>query len=898
MRNLFIILLLVAYACPMRAQEMSQNSDVNNILTYIRHAMLFNQAAPQEKVYLHFDNTGYFRGETIRFKAYLNRMDNGQKSNISKVLYVELVNPSGDVCERRTLKVVDGEAEGDIRLDSIIGLSGFYEVRAFTRYMTNWGTSAVFSRVFPIFNAPKNDGDYLKPVIDKSGSRNRLPNTRVDENGKMVESTSDLNRSSVKFYPEGGDLVQGLKGRVAFVVTDENGYRRKINGALLDANKTKICDVETDESGRGMFELVANGEKKYLQTKVNGKSHEYELPAAKTDGCTMQLDALDEDVISVIINSSSSVQGRMLGYAVIHNGNIVACDTMTAQAKIEKQFSRYSLPQGVNQLTVFDSNGQIVSERLFFIYPYANESDSIYITTEQKSITPCGTISVNIKSAPNSSISFSAMDAATTVNGSEGNMKTWMLLTSDLGGYIDSPDYYFEADDEEHRRAADLLMMTQGWRRYDWNLMAGLRRLEKSEPVEDGLYLFGKLLSVGKKRSLDNVDLTAYLFNRKGESMSGKTSTDSIGRYSFQLPECYDDWSLQIKSKKDGKAEDYIIAIDRNFSPAMRMLSPYELRTIPVGESNFFKESDKEPEDEEYVSITKKTHVLPTVKIRSRRILGDEHVTWFDEDQAQKTALVYYDCDTYADQIADEGRDIPTFDDWLKSKNSLIDGKSDPLVDDMVYVKPTEGGVLEEGEEEGIVSRVENEMQRDELYNTSGEKPIICYRDGLTYDRRPIVWIVNNMFCTITNFTRTKFNFKRTNNRAGVIERPDFLNEVKSVYFTDNVSVLYHYIESTDIYSLNPVIAFVYTHPLFYFKEKGLRKSHFYGYNKPTKFEMEDYSVLPPTEDFRRTLYWDANVKTDAKGNAKIEFYNNSSAKQIFVSAEGETPEGNYLISE
>ena len=68
-------------------------------------------------------------------------------------------------------------------------------------------------------------------------------------------------------------------------------------------------------------------------------------------------------------------------------------------------------------------------------------------------------------------------------------MKTWMLLSSELSGYIDSPDYYFEADDAEHRRAADLLMMVQGWRRYDWQLMSGQKVLEKVEPNEDGLYM-------------------------------------------------------------------------------------------------------------------------------------------------------------------------------------------------------------------------------------------------------------------------------------------------------------------------------------------------------------------------------------------------------------------------
>ena len=108
----------------------------------------FNLLYPQEKVYLHFDNTGYFIGETIWFKAYVVRADTGKPTDLSGVLYVELLNAAGDVVERRKLEVEEGQARGDIRLDKLLP-SGFYEVRAYTRYMTNWGTGACFSRGSP-----------------------------------------------------------------------------------------------------------------------------------------------------------------------------------------------------------------------------------------------------------------------------------------------------------------------------------------------------------------------------------------------------------------------------------------------------------------------------------------------------------------------------------------------------------------------------------------------------------------------------------------------------------------------------------------------------------------------------------------------------------------------------
>ena len=901
---MLIIGVFVVGTADLKAQQ--KDEDMNRILAYMQRAMRFNQAAPQEKVYLHFDYTGYFKGETIRFKAYVKRMDTDKPSAISSVLYVELVNPIGDVCERRTLKIENGEAEGDILLDSIVGASGFYEVRAFTRYMTNWGTPAVFSRVFPIFSKPKTEGNYSNAVIDKVSFRHRLPNTRVDDEGKVAESTTDLAMNSVKFYPEGGDLVRGLTSRVALSVTNKDGKHLAVKGALLNGQKQKIGEVETDETGRGVFEMVPNatGGSMYVQLPdEKGKKKEYQLPEAKQEGCVLTLDMMDDEEIIATIHASQGMQGKLLGYVMMHNGTILACDTMTAQPVMEKRFERLSLPGGVSQFTLFDSNGQILSERLFFIMPFATPADSIYVTTSMRSLTPCCKIELELESAPNSSISFSAMDAATMTNGKEGNMKTWMLLSSELSGYIDSPDYYFEADDAEHRRAADLLMMVQGWRRYDWQLMSGQKVLEKVEPNEDGLYIFGVLKPKSKKQNVGNVDLSMTLFNRKGQSMSGKAKTDSLGRYSFKLPDCSGDWALQIKSEKEGEAQNYVITVDRHFSPAMRLLSPYETEMIPVGECNFFKKSEEE--EEEFVSITKKVHVLPTVKVKTRRILGDLHVNWYDEDWAFSKASVYYDCDIYADELADRGEEIPTFDTWLKSKNSLIDGAPDPLPSHQIYVLPTEIGKVDANAgkvkylvEEADANGTSPERYKEMLLSVSGEKPIFGYDNGLSYDRRPIVWIVNNTFCSYTFFKNTRLTFTKTNNMAGILERPEFLNEVKSVYFTENLNVLNDYIQSTDLMGVNPVIAFVYTHPLFYFKTKGLRKSHFYGYNMPTKFEMEDYSILPPTEDFRRTLYWDANVKTDKDGKAKVEFWNNSSAKEFFISAEGMTADGKLLISE
>ena len=133
---------------------------------HILKAAQWNRIYPQEKVYLHLDNSAYFLGETIWMKAYVTRSDTENRSNISRVLYVELISPRGFVVERRKLQVTDGLAWGDIKLTKRILKAGYYEIRAYTRYMTNWGKRNFFSRVFPVFDKPRSEGDYSRMSLE------------------------------------------------------------------------------------------------------------------------------------------------------------------------------------------------------------------------------------------------------------------------------------------------------------------------------------------------------------------------------------------------------------------------------------------------------------------------------------------------------------------------------------------------------------------------------------------------------------------------------------------------------------------------------------------------------------------------------------------------------------
>ena len=105
----------------------------------------------QEKVYLHFDNNCYFQGDTIWYKAYVVLADDNSPQPLSRILYVELLNEQGYIVERQQLPInMDGQANGQFAIaDS--AFAGFYEIRAYTKWMLNFGF------------------DYTRPWFSKNG---------------------------------------------------------------------------------------------------------------------------------------------------------------------------------------------------------------------------------------------------------------------------------------------------------------------------------------------------------------------------------------------------------------------------------------------------------------------------------------------------------------------------------------------------------------------------------------------------------------------------------------------------------------------------------------------------------------------------------------------------------
>ena len=674
--------------CVLVTSLYAQGTDATKIMSYIQKAMNFNKVIPQEKVYLHFDNMGYFENETMWFKAYVTKTNNGSPTNLSKVLYVELLNPSGDVIKTRKYPIDEnGQAHGDLMLDTLLG-SGFYEVRAYTRYMTNWGVNAVFSRVFPIFKTPKEEGNYKDLTIQNRLYKQRDPNNRdrtdslyLNAIGEGVYSSKLAKRISIQFYPEGGHLIVGKKCRVAMLAVDDNGNPYQAEGFIMNEKGDVLSTVYTDSLGRGMFDIIPDsGALSFQMKNLKEKTQFFQLPAARKEGHALHFDVISEEM-SASIQTTDSLCGSLLGYVVMHNGNILLADTLKAVPNMKILLDRKAMQEGVHQFTLFDTKGEIQAERLFFICPKPNDGDSIRITTTQKSLKPCGKVELELQTKPNAFLSFSAIDAENMTNGKQGNMKTWMLLSSEVKGYIHHIDYYFEADDETHRQSADLLMMTQGWRRYDWRLMSEKYIFRKSQPIEDKFYVFGQLKAYRKKNPVSFVNMEVMLYNKEGQSLIGKTQTDSFGNYAFEMPFVDGKWNMQIYTKKGtpkgNKRKTYYVGIDRQFSPTPRFITPLESEIQKPLKPNFFVKTQKFTNLEEeavFIPITKKTHMLQNVTVKAkRRYFTNDDWAYKNENFGRQYATLYYDADKDCNDIQDKGLPVPYIFTYLEERNSLFE---------------------------------------------------------------------------------------------------------------------------------------------------------------------------------------------------------------------------------
>ena len=441
----------------------SFNVSAGNIDDIRRALELSSQTQVQEKVYVHTDNECYFVGDTLWYKAYVVRADQLVPTDMSRILYVELLSPDGLLVERQHIIIsANGFTCGQFVLtDSLY--SGYYELRAYTRWMLNFNTGHrryskqdtwffynkdmaadfyrtwddLYSRVFPVYSKSDKPGDYDERRMYQR-PKQEIPQPKKD---KLL----------VSFYPEGGHLIAGVENRVAFEAVDQYGEAINISG-VISGSDGQSQTIRTEHMGRGMFTITPSDKRLEACFTFRGKKYDISLPRAEQQGVAIRMSG-----DKVEIAAKDLPQGKDCGISILCRGALMYFSPISLSQFLNFSIPLDSLPTGVNELTLFDSDGRIWASRQFFVNHHDYDDGAVVmdngqLTMDNGQLTDRQSSAITYQpyekielpvvcqgvTAP-TVFSLSIRDTNTdepTYN--NGNLMTDMLLSSDLRGFIAS----------------------------------------------------------------------------------------------------------------------------------------------------------------------------------------------------------------------------------------------------------------------------------------------------------------------------------------------------------------------------------------------------------------------------------------------------------------------------
>ncbi|MBP3228724.1 MAG: hypothetical protein J6M53_08105 [Bacteroidaceae bacterium] len=859
MKRLLLLLLLLPSLLP------AQTDEFGRLARYFASLSDFDYRYPREAVYLHLDNNAYFEGETLWLKAYVVRASSLVPAPLSRVLYVELLDADGELVERKLLRVDSlGQADGEFKLDLPVRGGRFYEVRAYTREMLNWGAEACFSRVVPVFrkaDAARDELQIERPEAEADLGHNHPRPYDFGRKGRRLD-----------FYPEGGSRVAGVAGRVAFSLTDRRGNPLDETLRILRADGTELLTAAPRHEGRGAFTLPADCDEAFAE--VAGER--FALPRPDTAARYTLAARMDGD-LDIVVQRRADVRPSLLGLAVMCRDEAVYFDTLTVgSAPVEIQVARRLLGDGVNRVELFDATGRSLARRLVWGPPTARRV-TMRVRQNAETYGPLEPVALemyltDVRRRPvQTTFSLAVREAASDAAASpEADLATEMLLASELRGYVHNPAYYFEQSEAGRAEALDDLLMVQGWTANSFAVAAGADSFALRHPVEDRLVLSGRVLKDNdREQARAGATLALRMFNRDGYSLTGDVVTDSLGGFTFGSSEDYTgDWVAQFSTRVDGKLRWSRVTLDRWFLPEPRHFSPLELtlqppRTRPGTadtEADIFVWNDTLP------PATMPFLLGEAVVTHQgyRGLRGNKFSYQGGERAGMRHATQYFNIEQLVERQKDNGGQPGLIWDVLRERDPSFDYFPSLDTSDRQY------------------------MQLLQCLGDTGTASADVYM--FRYAGRPaMVFVDNELFMQLKKGDQPQI----------------FADEVKSVVVMRDPSQWRNFLSSSilvtgDLLGLAPTAVFLYTRPDFSFfrTKKGVEKRTVHGYAPPAAFYSPDYrTVEPPTDDdHRRTLYWNPSVTSDAQGKATAVFFSNSHEGQtLSISARGVTATGGLL---
>lgn len=413
----------------------------------------------REWIYTHFNKSTYIAGDDIWFTSYvLNPVSKKLNDSTSK-LYVELWSPDRQLISRKILLVEAGTANHYIHLaDSL--MPGTYCFRAYTNWMRNFYEEKDFNTAITILRTDKPQGI----GVNLSAQREKNP-----------EPTNKLNYD-IQFLPESGHFLEGVNNIFGVKATDQYGRGIRVTGKVLNDQNQELMSFSTNSLGLGNIAIAEASNQQYI-AKVclpDETICELQLPKTEPKGLIMHINPYLKDVVWLNIQTNEATRQLNKSYHVlIHANGIVFSHyhiRFSKESMVQFKINKKEIPTGILYATLFDENLTPIAERLFYNQDTLKRG-KLTINTE---VLPND--SINLKIAIRDSLnnpeiaklSVSILPGETVFNHFSNSLLSESILRPVLRGTIENPNWYFETNNAEHTIAIDNLLLTQGWRKYDW----------------------------------------------------------------------------------------------------------------------------------------------------------------------------------------------------------------------------------------------------------------------------------------------------------------------------------------------------------------------------------------------------------------------------------------------
>jgi hypothetical protein len=536
----FQLVCLVAFS-----QEITDASLTEKFRSYSRKAV-------QEKLFLHTDKEFYVAGEIVWFKIYYVNGVTHEPMHMSKIAYVEILNSNQEPVVQAKIALDPGSGKGSFYLPASMN-TGYYSLRAYTNWMKNFEDDYFFEKRITIANTLKTPDTPAKDSVILSAA----------------------------FFPEGGNLLNGIESKIGFSVTSNKGSIHQFRGYITNRNNDTVAAFSPLKFGIGHFNFRPEPGNSYkaIIALPDGTVFNSALPEIYDYGYAM---GVKEDAQQIRI----TVKVKRRAGETAAEQVILAAHTRQVLSLAEKAFlyndstvfilDKKRIGSGVTYFTLFNSNGKPVCERLLYKKPLPGVA--LAVTSNQAAYGNRQKISLALSAqgakAP-FDLSASVFYIDTLQKVGQNTIVDYIWLTSELGD-IESPGYYF-SDAPEVGEATDNLMLTHGWRRFRWDdVLQGNDAFIKYLPEINGHLVTGKIKDT--RNDGPAVNTNAYL------SIPGRpfgfyaSQSDKDGNVVFEVKNYYGNGQVIAQSGID-KDSFYRVEVARPYAEiqSRKKYSPYIL---------------------------------------------------------------------------------------------------------------------------------------------------------------------------------------------------------------------------------------------------------------------------------------------------------------------------------